>query len=250
LAHPVAVAVAEEAEIRDPDRLLRGHSDWANHIGRNPAMNVIIVGGGIAGLTMALSLHQAGIRARVYEAAKEVRPLGVGINLQPTAVRELTELGLAEQLGHAGIAINALSLFNKHGQLICSEQRGLSAGYRWPQYAIHRGRLQLLLWRAAQERLGTDNVRSGLEFIHFSQCDARVIAPFRDRASGMTVTEEADVLVGADGIHSAIPRFADSSTLRKASHASVDRSCGALRSARNGSSAATVRPFVGTSSNG
>jgi 5-methylphenazine-1-carboxylate 1-monooxygenase len=173
---------------------------------RNPAMNVIIVGGGIAGLAMALSLHQAGIRARVYEAAEEVRPLGVGINLQPTAVRELTELGLAEQLGHAGIAINVLSLFNKHGQLICSEQRGLSAGYRWPQYAIHRGRLQLLLWRAAQERLGTDNVRSGLEFIHFSQCDARVVATFRDRASGMTVTEEADVLVGADGIHSAVRR--------------------------------------------
>src|SRR6202158_369012 len=125
-------------------------------------MNVIVVGGGIAGLTMALGLHQVGIRARVFEAAEEVRPLGVGINLQPTAVRELTELGLGEQLSRAGIAIGALSLFNKHGQLICSEHRGLSAGYRWPQYAIHRGRLQLLLWRAAQERLGADNVRSGL----------------------------------------------------------------------------------------
>jgi 5-methylphenazine-1-carboxylate 1-monooxygenase len=167
-------------------------------------MNVIVVGGGIAGLTMALSLQQVGIRVRVYEAVEEVRPLGVGINLQPTAVRELTELGLAGQLSHAGIAISALSLFNKHGQLICSETRGLSAGYRWPQYAIHRGRLQLLLWRAAQERLGADNVRSGLEFKHFTQCDARVVATFRDRASGMTVTEEADVLVGADGIHSAV----------------------------------------------
>jgi 2-polyprenyl-6-methoxyphenol hydroxylase-like FAD-dependent oxidoreductase len=181
----------------------------------------------------------------VYEAAEEVRPLGVGINLQPTAVRELTELGLAEQLGHAGIAINVLSLFNKHGQLICSEQRGLSAGYRWPQYAIHRGRLQLLLWRAAQERLGTDNVRSGLEFIHFSQCDARVVATFRDRASGMTVTEEADVLVGADGIHSAVrrqlypregePRFGGQTLWRFA--------IGTERS-----SAAAVRPFVGASS--
>src|SRR5262245_15603420 len=109
-------------------------------------MNVIVIGGGIAGLTMALSLHQAGIRVRVYEAAEEVLPLGVGINLQPTAVRELVELGFAEQLRQLGIAIGSLNLFNKHGQLICSEPRGLSAGYRWPQYAIHRGRLQLMLW--------------------------------------------------------------------------------------------------------
>jgi 2-polyprenyl-6-methoxyphenol hydroxylase-like FAD-dependent oxidoreductase len=153
---------------------------------------------------MALSLHQAGIRVRVYEAAEEVRPLGVGINLQPTAVRELTELGLAEQLSQAGIAINALSLFNKHGQLICSEQRGLSAGYRWPQYAIHRGRLQLLLWRTAQERLGADNVRNGLEFKHFTQQAGRVVATFSDRSAARTVTQEADLLIGADGIHSAV----------------------------------------------
>ena len=169
-------------------------------------MNVIVVGGGIAGLTMALSLHQAGIRVRVCEAAEDVRPLGVGINLQPTAVRELTELGLAEQLNHAGITIGALSLFNKHGQLICTEQRGLSAGYHWPQYAIHRGRLQLLLWRAAQERLGDVNVRSGLEFKHFAENDTRVAATFLDRRSGKTVTDETDVLIGADGIHSTVRR--------------------------------------------
>jgi 2-polyprenyl-6-methoxyphenol hydroxylase-like FAD-dependent oxidoreductase len=169
-------------------------------------MNVIVVGGGIAGLTMALSLHQAGIRVRVCEAAQDVRPLGVGINLQPTAVRELTELGLAEELKHAGVTIAALNLFSKHGRLICSEQRGLSAGYRWPQYAIHRGRLQLLLWRAAQERLGEANVRSGLEFKHFTEHDTCVAATFLERISGKNVTEEADVLIGADGIHSSVRR--------------------------------------------
>jgi 5-methylphenazine-1-carboxylate 1-monooxygenase len=169
-------------------------------------MNVIVVGGGIAGLTMALSLHQAGIRVRVCEAAEDVRPLGVGINLQPTAVRELTELGLAEELNRAGVAIGALSLFNKHGQLICTEQRGLSAGYHWPQYAIHRGRLQLLLWRAAQQRLGDVNVRSGLEFKHFTENDSRVAATFLERTSGNNVTEETDVLIGADGIHSTVRR--------------------------------------------
>jgi 2-polyprenyl-6-methoxyphenol hydroxylase-like FAD-dependent oxidoreductase len=167
-------------------------------------MNVIIVGGGIAGLTMALSLHQAGICARVYEAAEDVRPLGVGINLQPTAVRELTELGLAEQLNLTGIAIETLSLFNKHGQLICSEPRGVFAGYRWPQYAIHRGRLQILLWEAARARLGSDNVRCGLEFKYFTQDESHVTAAFRARASGQTLVEDADVLIGADGIHSAV----------------------------------------------
>jgi len=105
-------------------------------------MEVIVVGGGIAGLTMALSLHQAGIAVRVYEAVRDLVPLGVGINLQPIAVRELTELGLAGELTRGGIAIQQWSLFNKFGQLIWSEKRGLSAGYKWQQYAVHRGQLQ------------------------------------------------------------------------------------------------------------
>src|ERR1700738_3443788 len=115
-------------------------------------MEVIVVGGGIGGLSLALSLHQAGIAVRVYEAVRDPAPLGAGINLQPTAVRELTELDLGDELAQTGIATQQLSFFNKFGQLISSEQRGLSAGYRWPQYSIHRGQLQLLLLRAVRER--------------------------------------------------------------------------------------------------
>ena len=114
-------------------------------------MEVIVVGGGIAGLTMALSLHQVGIAVRIYEAVREIVPLGVGINLQPIAVRELTELGLADELARSGTAIQQWSLFNKFGQLIWSEKRGLSAGYKWPQYAIHRGQLQSSLLQAVRE---------------------------------------------------------------------------------------------------
>jgi 5-methylphenazine-1-carboxylate 1-monooxygenase len=169
-------------------------------------MDVIVLGGGIAGLTMALSLHQAGIPVRVYEASAELKPLGVGINLQPTAVRELTELGLAEDLASAGIAIGELSLFDKHGQLICSEPRGLSAGYRWPQYAIHRGRLQMLLLRVVRNRIGADRVRGGQEFTNFTQTGDRIVATLRDRSSETIAIEEADVLIGADGIHSAVRR--------------------------------------------
>ena len=81
-------------------------------------MDVIVVGAGIGGLSLALSLHQAGIKVRVYESVSNPAPLGVGINLQPTAVRELTELGLGDELAKAGIALDRLGLFNKFGQLI------------------------------------------------------------------------------------------------------------------------------------
>src|SRR3954447_7840922 len=115
-------------------------------------MRAIVVGGGIGGLSMALSLHQAGINVQVYEVAREIAPLGVGINLQPTAVRELTELGLGEELARTGVPTQALSYFNRLGQLIHSEKRGVAAGYNWPQYSIHRGQLQLLLLEAVRMR--------------------------------------------------------------------------------------------------
>lgn len=169
-------------------------------------MKVIVVGGGIAGLSLALSLHQAGIEVRVYEAVGDLAPLGVGINLQPAAVRELTELGLADALAQSGIPMRQLAYFNKLGQQIWSEPRGLSAGYRWPQYAIHRGRLQLLLLRATRERIGSDDFRPGWRLARFEQDDGRVAATFIDGSSGRSLSDDADILVGADGIHSTVRR--------------------------------------------
>src|SRR4029078_11587554 len=139
-------------------------------------MKVIVVGGGIAGLSLALSLHQAGIAVRLYEAAQDLRPLGVGINLQPTAVRELTELGLGTDLAEIGIATRQLSYFNKFGQLVWSEPRGLAAGYRGPQYSVHRGHLQMMLLCAARRRIGQDNIRGGLRLISFEQTHTHVKA--------------------------------------------------------------------------
>jgi 2-polyprenyl-6-methoxyphenol hydroxylase-like FAD-dependent oxidoreductase len=179
-------------------------------------MEAIVVGGGIGGLSLALSLHQAGIEARVYEAVHDLEPLGVGINLQPAAVRELTELGLADELARTGIATQALSCFNKFGQLIWSEPRGVAAGYKWPQYSIHRGQLQFLLLRAL--RGGEGSFRSGLRLTSFAQSANEVTTSFRDDRSGATHVDRADILVGADGIHSTVrhqlypdegePRFA------------------------------------------
>ena len=169
-------------------------------------MEAIVVGGGVAGLTAGLSLHQAGIPVRLYEAVPDPGPLGVGINLQPMAVRELIELGLGNELAGLGIATQALSYFNKFGQLIYSEKRGVEAGYNWPQYSIHRGQLQLMLWKTLRARIGAANVRDGQRLVGFQQDGKRVSATFRDAGSGATSHDAADILIGADGIHSAVRR--------------------------------------------
>lgn len=170
-------------------------------------MQVIVIGGGISGLTMALSLHQVGIPVRVYEAVREVTPLGVGINLQPNAVRELTELGLGEALAQVGIATQSLAFFNKFGQLVWREPRGRAAGFNWPQYSVHRGRLQVMLAAAARARLGDQHLRTGCQFERFEARGDKVIARLIDRRNnGDVVEDEADVLIGADGIHSTVRR--------------------------------------------
>jgi 5-methylphenazine-1-carboxylate 1-monooxygenase len=181
-------------------------------------MEAIVVGGGIGGLTMALSLHQAGMKVRIYEAVQDMAPLGVGINLQPTAVRELVELGLGDELTHTGNDTQCLGYFNRLGQQIHTEKRGLAAGYNWPQYSIHRGRLQTILLSAARSRLGSQDVRNGMRFVSFEQTKTKVTATFYEVKTGRTFADDADILIGADGIHSAVryqlhpsegePRFA------------------------------------------
>lgn len=170
-------------------------------------MKVIVIGGGISGLTMALSLHQIGVPVRVYEAARDVTPLGVGINLQPNAVRELTELGLGEDLARIGTATQALCFFNKFGQLVWREPRGRAAGFNWPQYSIHRGRLQVMLAAATRARIGAENLFTGHQFQKFEQRGNKVVAWFGDRQTGAAFAEdEGDILIGADGIHSTVRR--------------------------------------------
>jgi 2-polyprenyl-6-methoxyphenol hydroxylase-like FAD-dependent oxidoreductase len=170
-------------------------------------MEIIIVGAGIAGLTAALSLHQAGFRPTVYEAVSQMAPLGVGINILPHAMREFSELGLLDDLVAAGVEIDELAYLTKHGKEIWKEPRGLAAGYKWPQVAIHRGELQMLLLRKTLERLGQDSVRFGHALADLETNDDGVTAHFVDRATGNSQgSRRADLLVAADGIHSAVRR--------------------------------------------
>ena len=169
--------------------------------------NILIVGAGPAGLTAALHLHRLGFDVSVFESVPTIRPLGVGLNLLPHAIRELTILGLDPQLAAISIPTAELSYHNKFGQLIWREPRGLNAGYHWPQYSVHRGRLQMLLLEAAQERLGENRIRTGWHLDSFDQDDAGVTARFIDRATGKPAGEvRGDVLIGADGIHSVVRR--------------------------------------------
>lgn len=163
------------------------------------APHVLIAGGGVGGLTLALALHAHGIRATVCEAASEVRELGVGINTLPHAIGRLAELGLLPALDAVAIRTRELRYLNRFGQLVWAEPRGLFAGHAVPQFSIHRGRLHLLLWDAVRARLGAEALRTGMRLEGLAQDGARVRARFAD---GSTI--EADALVGADGIHSRV----------------------------------------------
>ena len=132
-------------------------------------MTVLIAGGGIGGLTLALSLHQIGVPCRIFESVPELKPLGVGINVLPHACRELIELGLLDKLDAAGVRTKELSYFSKHGKPIWSEPRGLDAGYKWPQFSIHRGILQQILLDTVIERLGRDSLLNSHHLSHFKE---------------------------------------------------------------------------------
>lgn len=170
------------------------------------ALDIIIVGGGICGLTAALSLHAAGFRPVVHEAVGRPAPLGVGINLLPHAVRELTELGLLDELLGLGVAITDLNYLSAAGEHVWHEPRGLAAGYNWPQIAIHRGQLQMFLLDKVRARLGPHAVRLGQELLGVETVGRRVHARFADRGTGLEAQLEADLVLGADGIHSAVRR--------------------------------------------
>ncbi len=160
---------------------------------------IIIAGGGIGGLTAALALHAQRLPIVVAEATAELKPLGVGINILPHAVEVLSELGLADALAAAGVPTAALVFANRHGQTIFRDARGLSGGYSWPQYSIHRGRLQMLLWHAVTAR--------GIPVLTGHRLtDWRVDGPGVVTSWAGQADIRGSLLIGADGIHSRVRR--------------------------------------------
>jgi len=166
---------------------------------------VIIAGGGIGGLTLALTLHQIGVPFLVLETSHTMRPLGVGINIQPNAVRELFELGLtSEVLGTIGVPAKEWALVGLNGREVYSEKRGLDAGYNWPQFAAHRGELLMLLYRTLIERAGAESVILDARVDKYlkrpsGEVDVSVVG-----SDGSRFQISGRLLIGADGIHSAV----------------------------------------------
>lgn len=170
-------------------------------------MNIAIAGAGLGGLTAALCLHEKGQRVTLYEAAPELRALGLGINLLPHGARILHALGLQARLESIAVPTKRLRYTTRFGKDILSEPRGREAGYHWPQYSIHRGELQMSLMEAVRERLGEGCIQAGRRCIGFEQDAKGVRAVLVDAHNGETIeTEPADLLIGADGLHSAVRR--------------------------------------------
>jgi 2-polyprenyl-6-methoxyphenol hydroxylase-like FAD-dependent oxidoreductase len=168
-------------------------------------MNVNIIGGGIGGLTTALALQEAGFSVKVFESVKEMRPLGVGINILPHCVRVLTNLGLQEKIAQSAIETSDLVYFNKFGQQFWTEPRGRFAGYKWPQFSVHRGVLQMILLNAVKDRIGEKCLFPNHHLSHFEQSEDHVTAHFIDKESGQKLFEStSDILIGADGINSVV----------------------------------------------
>jgi 5-methylphenazine-1-carboxylate 1-monooxygenase len=166
---------------------------------------VVIAGGGIGGLATALTLQQIGVPCVVLESVREMKPLGVGINLQPNAVRELAELGIGEdELDQIGLPAREWALVGLNGNDVYSEPRGRLAGYRWPQYAVHRGQLQMLLYRKVVERIGADAVQLGARVSGYRQEPGGGVTVRVAHADGRESEQPATLLIGADGIHSAV----------------------------------------------
>ena len=166
---------------------------------------VIIAGGGIGGLSLALTLDQIGVPFVVFESVQTLRPLGVGINLQPNAVRELYDMGIdSEELDEIGLPAEEWALVGLNGNDIYAEPRGLLAGYKWPQYAVHRGQFQMLLYNHVCARAGADVVRLGHQVKGDEEnADGTVSALIR-LVDGTAVRETGRLMIGADGLHSAV----------------------------------------------
>src|SRR5262245_13856904 len=167
---------------------------------------IIVVGGGITGLTLGLSLHEAGLPCRIFEAAPAFRPLGVGINLLPHGMRELTQLALQGALAARAVETREMSYYSRHGEFIYSEPRGRFAGYEWPQLSIHRGDLHRVLCDAVVERLGPDALVMDHRCTGVEQDEGGATAHFVDAAGRSRASARGAALIACDGIHSVVRR--------------------------------------------
>jgi len=169
-------------------------------------MRIAIVGGGLGGLAAALFLRRAGLDAVVYEQAPELREAGAGVVVSPNMVRALDRLGLAHELNAFAVRLEAAWEFRRwqDGRVLFVQPMGEQCErlYGVPCYVAHRA--DLLRWLV--QALPAERLRTGQRCIAVAPHDDAVALTF-ERRDGATCRVVADVVIGADGIHSELQRL-------------------------------------------
>ena len=168
-------------------------------------MRVAIIGAGIGGLSLGLCLHKLNIPFQIYEAVNEIKPLGVGINIQPHAVRELYALGLKSELDNIGLRSKEVAYFSEQGGLIWSEPRGTYAGYDWPQYSINRGDMQMLLYKELIRLVGSNAIKTNAELKTWeNNSDGIELTLVNHNSHRLIEKKKVPIMIGCDGINSTV----------------------------------------------
>jgi salicylate hydroxylase len=168
---------------------------------RFPDAPVAIIGGGIGGLTAALSLQHFGVPVRVFEQARELREIGAGVTVTPNAMSVLDFLGIGSALAEqAGETLRYFVRSAADGREL---ERGPDPDSFVPEFGagycnLHRGDLHLALTDAVTKH-DRHAIVLGHRFVHLNQDGDKVIAQFANHA-----TFEAPALIGADGGASAV----------------------------------------------
>lgn len=159
-------------------------------------MSVLIVGGGIGGLAAAVALRRAGIDARVFERAPEIREVGAGVTVWSNAVMALRRLGLDRQVRLLGSEMLRINFLSPNGMLISSTDVGeISRTCGEPSLALHRADLQRMLLDA----LDAEQVHTAKECVGVAQDQSGVTLRFADGAEAA-----GEIAIGADGVRSGV----------------------------------------------
>jgi 2-polyprenyl-6-methoxyphenol hydroxylase-like FAD-dependent oxidoreductase len=158
---------------------------------------ILIVGGGIAGLTLATALHRRGLDAVIVERNARWDPVGGGIAVQPNAMRVLQHLGIAADVKQAGAVIRRWLFRDQVGNVLCDIPLEPLWSEVGPFIGIERTKLHVAL------KSGAGSCRLGTAVTSLTRQDHGVLATFSDGTVG-----EYDLVVGADGIHSTVRQIA------------------------------------------
>ncbi|MBR0701682.1 FAD-dependent monooxygenase [Bradyrhizobium diazoefficiens] len=161
-------------------------------------LRAAVVGGGIGGLSAACALSRRGVEVTVFEQADVLGEIGAGVSIFPNALRQLERMGMGPALAKVGARIGEASQYcrsdgTKVGTVITTDSSGWNG-----LYGMHRADLLNVL----AANLPGEFVRTGHRCVGFEQSAAAARLTF---ANGETA--EADVVIAADGIHSALQKY-------------------------------------------